>query len=385
MDFDCSPEAKAFGKQVRDVLERRISPEYPQWKAANTTPARMFEILGEEGLLGFRAEGDGAVRPIPWLLNVHFYSEAAQFSGGLAIAAFAHAQLGLQALCSFGSEPQRSALLVPGLEGQKILAFANTEPGAGSDAAAISLRAERKGDGLVLNGAKAYITNGDIADHIVLTAVSRPEADKPHARISMFVVHGEADGLVRKRIEKHGWKPSHLSTLAFRDLSLPEDGLVGEPGRGFYQTMEVFNSSRIGISALAFGTALGAYRMAFRHASSRKAFGRTLLEHESKRNEFAEHLARLQAAWLLIQKAAFLRDAGRPFRFHASMAKLFATEEALRTAHWATELFGARGVLEQHPVSEYPLDAKLAMIGEGAPEVQRKIIAENIEELLESL
>ncbi|MCK5561833.1 MAG: acyl-CoA/acyl-ACP dehydrogenase, partial [Thermoplasmata archaeon] len=157
------------------------------------------------------------------------------------------------------------------------------------------------------------------------------------------------------------------------------------PKRGFYQTMEVFNNSRIGISALSFGTALGAFKHAYKHATNRHTFGKLLIEHQSKKNEFAEHMARLEACWLLVQKAAYLKDTDQEFKYNASMAKLISTEEALRVSLWATELLGARGVLESHPIHEFPLDARGGMVGEGAPEVQKKIVTENIGNWLEEI
>jgi len=384
MDFGLSPEEREFEERVRSVLEKAIRPEYAAWAERDTTPPRMFELLAENGLLGFRA-GRSGPEPIPWLQNIHFYRQAGAFSGGLAIAAFAHAQLGMQALYDSGPAAPHAPALEQALRGRAILAFANTEPGAGSDAAAISLRAEETGEGYVIRGTKSYITNGDIADQIVFTAVTAPDAARPHQGISMFRVDGRAAGLERHRLRKRGWSPSHLSVLTFRDVAIPRENRVGDPGTGFYRTMEVFNASRIGIAALACGTARGALEMARKHAARRKTFGKTLLEHESKRNELADRVTGLQAAWLLTQKAAFLRDAGGPFRHQASMAKLFAAEQAMETARWAAELFGARGVLETHPVSAYPEDARLAMIGEGAPEVQKKIIAEGVDPILAGL
>jgi alkylation response protein AidB-like acyl-CoA dehydrogenase len=165
-------------------------------------------------------------------------------------------------------------------------------------------------------------------------------------------------------------------------VKVPKENLIGEAKRGFYQTMDVFNTSRIGLSALTFGSALGAFKMAYTHATNRKAFGKTLFEHQAKTNEFAEHLTTLEACWTLIQKAAFLKDSGSEFRFNSAMAKLFSTEEGLKVALWSTEVHGARGILDTHPVTEFPLDIKASLIGEGAPEVQKKIIAEDIEQRL---
>ncbi len=349
-----------------------------------TTPHELWKILGSEGLLGFRHTEDGDVR-IPWQMNIHTYRELAQLSGGLAIAAFAHSQLGVQAFHFFGTPEQQKRYMVPGMDGDAVIAFANTEPGAGSDASALTTTAERDGDEWVINGTKAYITNGDLSDHVVFTAVTDPGAARAHRGISQFAVDGDADGLTRMRMQKYGWKESHLSTLRFEDVRIPAENMIGEPERGFYQTMDIFNSSRIGIAALALGTALGSYRMAYDHVRRRKAFGKTLFEHESKRVEFADNLARLEAGWLLVEKAAWLSDTGRESRANASMAKLFNTEEGMGITQWATEAFGARGVMATHPVAEYPHDAKAALLGEGAPEVQKKIIAENIDSVLDEM
>jgi alkylation response protein AidB-like acyl-CoA dehydrogenase len=384
MDFHRSKQESDFIVHVKDVLDEHIVPNLREWKLQNTTPPEMFQALGESGVLGF-VKKDDETSPIPWQSNIYFYREIAQLSGGCAIAAFAHSQLGVQSMYYFGNEEQRSNYMIPGAQGQKIIAFANTEPGAGSDAASISLTAKDKGSHYVVNGTKAYITNGDIANDIVFTAITHPENEKKHARISLLVVDADVQGIKRTRIAKHGWVESHLSTLKFDDVKVPKENLVGEEGRGFYQTMKIFNTSRIGISALALGTSLGAYKSALRHARSRNVFGTSLFSHQSKRNGFADHIARLEAGWLLVQKAAFLKDMGEEFRFNSSMAKLFTTEEGLRISQFAQETFGARGVLTSNRISEYPDDSKAALIGEGAPEVQKKIVSEHIDEILDSL
>lgn len=379
MDFTESDEEIEFRNYIQSVFDEKIKPRFPEWKSANTTPKEMFKLLGDSGLLGFFIEED-EVKQIPWLKNIHYYKYAGIYDGGLAIASFAHSQLALQALFNNVNSEQKKTFLMPGVRGEKIFAFANTEPGAGSDAAAIKLHAEEKDDHFIINGSKSYITNGDIADHIVVTAVTHPEVEKKHAGISMFIVDGDHQGLSRHRLDKYPWKISHLSVLHFKDVSVPKENLLGEMQRGFYQTMDVFNASRIGLSALTFGTALGSYRLAHRHAVNRKAFGKTLIQNDSKKNEFADNLVRLEASWLLTQKAAFLKDSGREFRYNSSMAKLFTTEEALKITEWATEILGARGVLERHPVSDYHHDAKGSMMGEGAPEVQKRIISRIVQD-----
>jgi alkylation response protein AidB-like acyl-CoA dehydrogenase len=384
MDFDLSDQEKQYLDKVRKVIKERIAPEYPQWRKDKTTPRRMFEIWGEEGLLGFHEDGED-FKQAPWLEHIHLYKELAVFSGGLGIATFVQGQLGNQALFLYANKEQREKYLRPGIAGRKLLAFANTEPSAGSDASAIKMRAEDKGDHYLVNGMKAYITNADFADDIIFTAVTDPDAEKRHKGVSMFIINGDVEGLTRTRLKKYGWRESHLCTLRFENVKVPKENVIGRLGRGFYQTMEIFNNGRIGVAALAFGAALGAYKQALIHARKRKAFGKTLMEHESKKNEFADKLSHLQSGWFLIQKAAFESDKGRDFKHFSSMAKHYNTEEGMQISLWGAITLGARGVIEQNPISDFPHDSLVSLIGEGAPEVQMKIISEHIDEILNGL
>jgi len=382
MDFTESPEVIEYRSNIDRLYDEKLKPRLAGWKKENTTPRELFQIIGEAGVNGFRIKGDN-VESIPWLKLIHYYKKAGEFDGGFAIASFANTHLGLQSLFYNVNDEQKKRYLLPGVRGELIGCIANTEPGAGSDAGAIALRAEDKGDHYLLNGTKSYITNGDIADYIITTAVTHPDAERKHKRISMLIVDGNSEGLTRYRLDKYPWKISHLSVLNYKDVKVPKKNLLGTEQRGFYQTMEVFNTSRIGLSALTLGSALGAYKYAYKHANNRRAFGKLLIENESKRNEFADNMLKLEAGWLLVQKAAYLFDTKQEFRYSSSMAKLFSTEEGLRIANWATEVLGARGVLESHPIAAYPLDIKGSMMGEGAPEVQKKIIAEIIKSKLE--
>jgi len=381
MDLRSSQDENDFRTLVDTTLKEKIIPNQKEWKMAKTTPRDFFKALGGSWLLGYRFQ-NGTVTQIPWLQNIYLYNKLAQISGGLAIAAFVHSGTGLKALHSFGDRRQYENYLLPGMKGEKILAIANTEPGAGSDAAGISLTAEDKGSHWLLNGTKSYITSGDIADAIVVTAVTDKKAEKPHKGISMFIVDGELNGLQRLRMAKHGWAESHLSTLIFEDVKIPKGSLIGKHNRGFYQTMEVFNSSRIGIASIAHGSALGAFKMSYQYNKKRDIFGKKIYDFESKKAEYADKVTMLEAGWLLVQKAAYQHDLGKDYLYYSSMAKLFNTEEGHKISHWAALNFGARGLLAGHPISQYPLDSTAAMMGEGAPEVQRKIISENIDDIL---
>ncbi|MCK5560195.1 MAG: acyl-CoA dehydrogenase family protein, partial [Thermoplasmata archaeon] len=230
MNFDYNEGEKEFNKYVKKIIGDKIKPEYSSWRAEDTTPKRMFELLGEAQLLGFRIV-ENKVEPIPWLQNIHYYKEMAQFSGGIAIASFVQGQLGSAALYFFANDQQKSEYLMPGVLGKKIIAFANTEPDAGSDAAGIKLTAEDMGDHFLVNGTKSFITNGDLADHIIFTALTHPKTEKRHGRISMLLVDGDATGLERLRLKKLPWKTSHLSVLNYKDVKVPKINLIGEPKR----------------------------------------------------------------------------------------------------------------------------------------------------------
>lgn len=384
MEGNPASKVEKFRELVDVVIDNEIKPFMSSWRKRKTTPPEFYKTLGKAGLLGYRKETSG-YRPIPWSENIYLYRRLAELSGGLAIAAFVHSQTGLKAVHSFGGPFQIKRYLYPGMDGDKIFAIANTEPGAGSDAASISMTAVKRGDHFILNGTKAYITSGDIADVLIVTAITDPDASKKHRGISMFIVDGNAEGLRRSRMSKYGWIESHLSSLDFKNVKVPMGGLLGEYHKGFYQTMEVFNSSRIGIAALANGSALGAFKMSLDHNRKRNIFGKPIFEHESKKAEYADRMTMLQAGWLMVEKAAKVHDSGKDFSYYASMAKLFNTEEGVKTSHWAALNFGARGVLEGHPVSQYMLDSNVALIGEGAPEVQRKIVSENLDRILEDL
>jgi alkylation response protein AidB-like acyl-CoA dehydrogenase len=378
------PKIKDFNEYVDEVIRSKIKPRSAEWKRKKTTPPDFFQALGEEGLLGYRKEESG-IRQIPWSEYIYFYRKMSEISGGLAIAAFVHSQCGVKALHSYGVPYQQQRYFYPGIEGKKIFAIANTEPGAGSDAASISMTAKETNDHFILNGTKAYITNGDNADTLVVTAITDPDARKKHRGISMFIVDGNSEGLTRRRMAKYGWAESHLSTLEFNNVKVPKENLLGDKNRGFYQTMEVFDSSRIGIAAIANGSALGAFRMSLKHNKKREIFSKPIFDHESKRAEYADRITMLQAGWLMVQKAAEVHERGGVFYYYASMAKLFNTEEGIKISHWAALNFPPRTVLDAHPVSQFMLDSNVALIGEGAPEVQRKIISENIDNILEDL
>ena len=214
MDFSESSEVTEYRTRIESLYEDKLKPLLAGWKKENTTPRELFKLVSEAEINGFRMNGS-EVESIPWLQLIHYYKKAGEFDGGFAIASFANTHLGLQSLFYNVNEEQKKKYLVPGVRGELIGCIANTEPGAGSDAGAIELRAEDKGDHYLLNGTKSYITNGDIADFVITTAVTHLDAEKKHKRISMLIVDGDSEGLTRYRLGKYPWKISHLSVLNY--------------------------------------------------------------------------------------------------------------------------------------------------------------------------
>jgi alkylation response protein AidB-like acyl-CoA dehydrogenase len=276
-------------------------------------------------------------------------------------------------LTLFGSKELQGRYGESAARGETVMCLGNTERQAGSDVAAVALRAEPVPGGWRLSGAKAYVTNGAAADLGVITALTDPGAER-NARHSMFLVALDAEGIRRTRLKKQVWVPSDLTRLEFDRVFVPEDHLLGARGRGLQQVLSVFTHSRVPIAALALGTAAGAFDLALERAAGRTIFGRPITEFQAKAFEIAELHARIEAARLMVFKACAVMDGGGDFREEASLAKYLAVDAARTTAAWAADLFGAASVMRDHPIHKYPLDAWAASLGEGTQDVQKLVI-----------
>jgi butyryl-CoA dehydrogenase len=368
--------ARATRAAVLEFIEKEVRPNMRVWYRDKAIPRSFFARSAEAGLMSFVEEGGGfretsAVHPLT------VQQTLAEVSPGVAVSLLAHDCLGLYAIHRFGTDRQKEKYFLPAVQGLKIAAFANTEPGTGSDASNITLRAEPVEGGFLLNGTKMFITNGSMADFVVVSAVTDPAAERKHDGISLFIV--ETGALKRQAIRKEVWVPSDLSTLHFRDVFVPGEDLLGEINGGFGQVMRTFNSSRIAIAALTVGTAVGAFRLAFKRAHSREVFGRPIVAHQAKAFEFAEVWTRIEAARLLTLRAAWLKDVGVDYVLAASEAKLFACELAFSVTRFAAEIFGASGIISENPIHQFPLDAWAAALGEGTNDIQKRVIAAELE------
>ena len=376
MDFSIPVELVAELTDFDVFLKEKVSPNLPTWNREGGVPRSFFQMMGSAGWYGYSWQDDRLVKR-PGLRETLLLERIAKLSPGVAVAVLIVSDLGLTALNLFGTDGQLKRFGAGAVRGESLICFGNTENLAGSDAAGIVMSAKKTNGGWVLNGSKAYTTNGLISDLAVVTAVTEPEAPR-NRRISMFLVELDSEGISRKKLNKQVWIPSDLSRIEFDHVFVPDDHLMGNQGKGLQQTLTVFTNSRIPISGLALGTAAGAFDLAVQRARSRTVFGRPIAEFQSKAFEIADFYARLEAARWMVYRAATAMDSGADFRFEASLAKYLSVEIAKELCPWAADLFGAASVVREHPVHKFPMDAWAVSLAEGTQDVQKLVIFREI-------
>jgi alkylation response protein AidB-like acyl-CoA dehydrogenase len=376
MDFAIPEKVAEDLEQFKGFLQMHMESNLAEWYKRETIPREFFQRMGRNGWLGY-SQRHGQIAEQSTLSQALFSENLAKSSPGVAVAVLVHISLGIMPLFLFGSEDQKQKYLPAAINGETLLCLGNTENKAGSDVASIAMQAQSVEGGWVLNGTKAYVTNGAISDLAVVTAVTDPDATR-NRRISMFLVDLSSTGVSRKKLNKRVWMPSDLTRLSFDNVFVSEENLVGEQGRGLQQVLATFTHSRIPISGLTLGTAAGAFEMGVHRAKKREIFGRKIVDFQAKAFEIAEFFTRIEAARLMVWKAAWTRDEGKDFRLEASMAKYFTVEIAREVGGWAADLFGAASVIEDHPVHKYPMDAWASSLGEGTQDVQKLIIVREV-------
>ncbi|MGD1999985.1 MAG: acyl-CoA dehydrogenase family protein [Desulfobacterales bacterium] len=376
MDFSIPAELAAELADFDVFLKKKVSPNLQAWNREGIVPRSFLQMMGMAGWYGYRWQDERLIKR-PGLRETLLLERIAKLSPGVAVTVLIISDLGLTALNHFGTDGQLERFGEAAVRGECLICFGNTENLAGSDAAGITMSAEKTNGGWVLKGSKAYTTNGLISDLAVVTAVTEPEAPR-NRRISMFLVELDSKGISRKKLNKQVWIPSDLSRIEFDHVFVPDDHLMGNQGKGLQQTLTVFTNSRIPISGLALGTAAGAFDLALQRARSRTVFGRPIAEFQSKAFEIADFYARLEAARLVVYHAAAAMDSGADFRFEASLAKYLAVQIAKELCPWAADLFGAASVVREHPVHKFPMDAWAVSLAEGTQDVQKLVIFREI-------
>jgi alkylation response protein AidB-like acyl-CoA dehydrogenase len=382
MEFSIPSSNKEELQKFRTFLNNHLSPHLSSWHQQGEVPRAFFSLLGREGWLSFSMK-DGALVKGAALRAALFMEELARLSPGVAVTVLAQVDLGLTGLWLFGSPRLKDLYGESSAQGNTLLCLGSTESVAGSDVANISMRAEKVDGGWKLNGAKAYVTNGSISDLAIVTAISDPE-EKRNSRISMFLVNLSSQGVNKLKLNKQVWIPSDLTRVQCSNVFVPDDHLMGERRRGLQQVLSIFTHSRVVISALALGTASGAFKLAFDHARKRKVFGQKILDQQAKAFEMADLYSRIEAARVMLYKACWAMDQGKTFRLESSLSKYLAVNIARDVAGWAADLFGAASVISDHPVHKFPMDAWAVSLGEGTQDIQKLVIFREVLKRVES-
>jgi alkylation response protein AidB-like acyl-CoA dehydrogenase len=376
MEFGLSEEQRLLRDTVRAFAEEKIAPVARHHDASGEFPWSTVRGMAELGLMGMMVPeryGGGGADALTFTVALE---EIARVDGAHALIMAAHNSLCSGNILLAGDEGQKARFLPELARGTKLGAWGLTEPGSGSDAAAMRTTARREGDSWTLNGTKTLCTNAPVASTFVIIAVT---GGKGSRGVSAFVLEKGQEGLATGPAEdKLGVRASVTSQVILEDCSVPAENLLGAEGDGFINAMRVLDGGRIGIGAMAVGLAQGALDSSLRYARERQQFGRPISEFQAIQFMLAEMATQVEAARLLVHRAAWLRDHGRSFKKEASMAKLYASEVAMRAATKAVQIHGGYGYLKDYPVERIFRDAKLTEIGEGTSEVQRIIIAREI-------
>ncbi len=377
MDFRLTTDQELLRRTIREFAEIEIRPHVREWDADQHFPTELVPKLAALGLMGIQVPEawDGAgLSAVDYCIAIE---ELARVDPAVALSVAAHNGLCTAHLLMFGNDAQRQTFVMPLARGEQIGAWGLTESTSGSDAAALRTSARRDGADWVLNGSKTFTTHGRVGDVLVAMAISDPAAGS--RGISAFVIERGTPGLTAgKKEDKLGMRASETSEVLFDECRIPADHLIGEAGQGFAQAMQVLDAGRIGIAALSVGLAQGAFEAARSYAIERHAFGRSISRFQAIQWKLADHATRIEAARLLTYRAAYLKDQGARTTLESSMAKLYASEIAVKVADDCVQIHGGYGFVKDYPAEKFFRDVKLTTIGEGTSEIQRLVIARQL-------
>ena len=377
MDFQLNDEQLQLKKSVREFAEREIAPHVMEWDEAGDFPLATVRELGKLGLLGivFPPEYGGA--GMGYVEYVTAIEELSRVDGSVGIIVAAHTSLCSNHIFLAGNEAQKKKYVTPLASGEAIGAWGLTEPSSGSDAGSARMTAVRKGNNWVLNGTKTFCTNGHYADFLVVIAVT-DRAAHTHGLSAFIVGKGTKGFRPGKKENKLGLRASDTAELIFEDCVIPSENLCGKEGDGFIDAMRVLDGGRISIAALSLGMAEGAYEAALKYSKQRKQFGKAISDFQAIQWKLADMATEIEAAKLLTLRAAAMKDAGMKTTLESSMAKLYASEVAVRCANEGVQIHGGYGFIKDYPAEKFYRDVKLCTIGEGTSEIQRLVIARQL-------
>jgi len=377
MDFELTEEQRLLRQTVREFAESEIQPTASERDEKAQFPHALIPKMGALGLFGIMIPQEYGGAGLDTLSAAIIIEEIARVDAAVGLIIASHNSLCAGHIFRCGNEEQKRKYLVSLASGEKLGAWALTEPGSGSDAASLKSRARLQDDSWLLDGEKLFTTQGSTAGVYVIMASTEPA--RGSEGISAFIVPRGTTGLVTGRVEnKLGVRASDTAALHLENLRLPKESLLGELNRAFADVLDVLAGGRIGIGAMAVGIARGALEESLKYARHRKQFGKTISEYEAIQWMLADMATEIDAARLLVYRAALLKNANQPYRQAASEAKLYASEVAVRAATKAIQIHGGYGYIKDYPVERYFRDAKICEIGEGTSEVQRMVIAKEM-------
>ena len=377
MNFELTEEHKMIRDAARDFAQSELLPGVIERDENQTFPTEQIKKLGELGFMGMMVSpkyGGAGMDTVSYVLAME---EISKVDASCSVVMSVNNSLVCWGLETFGTEEQKEKYLRPLASGEIIGAFCLSEPEAGSDATSQSTTAIDKGDHYLLNGTKNWITNGSTAS--VYLVIAQTDVEKKHKGINAFIVEKGAEGfVVGSKENKLGIRGSDTHSLMFTDVKVPKENRIGEDGFGFTFAMKTLSGGRIGIASQALGIASGAYELALQYSKERKAFGKEISKHQAIAFKLADMATEIEAARLLCLKAAWLKDTGQNYDTLGAMAKVFASETAMKTTVEAVQVHGGYGFVKEYHVERLMRDAKITQIYEGTSEIQRIVISRSI-------
>jgi len=377
MDFLLSDEQEMLKESIRNFAGKEIQPLVKEYDEKGCWPEELTPKLGDMGLLGIVIPTEYGGAGYSNVDYVIILEEIAKVDPAAGLVVAAHNSLCSNHFNLFANEEQKKKYLTRLATGQTLGAWGLTESSAGSDAAAMKTKAEKKGDHWILNGSKTFITNGSLAEILVIMAVTEPHLSRKG--ISSFILEKGMEGFsVGKKEDKLGIRASDTAELIFEDVQIPAENLIGEEGKGYRQAMSILDGGRVSIAGFSLGVAAGALESSLKYAKEREQFQQPIANFQAIQWMLADGFTELEAARLLTYRAAFLEDQGKKIPKESAMAKLFSSELAVKAARNAVQIHGGYGFTKDYPVEKYYRDCMLATIGEGTSEIQRWIIAQKV-------
>ena len=378
MDFEFDEPHRILRQSVREFARAEIAPHAQRWDREERFPTELVPKLARMGLLGIRIPEEYGGSEMDTQAYAICVEEIARVDGSTALTIASHNGLGTGHVLAFGTEEQKRKYLPPAASGKWLAAWALTEPGSGSDSAALRTTARRDGASWVLDGSKSFITQGSVGGFCVVLARTDSSVAKQMGVTAFVVEHGTPGFTASKHLLKLGCRSSDTAELAFENVRVPDAQRIGEVGRGFGDTMRILDRGRISIAAMALGLGYGALEKAAAYAKERQAFGKPIAEFQAIQWMLADAKTELDAAALLVYRAAWMADRGESHTKAAAMAKLFASEAATRACNGAVQVHGGYGYVREYDVERHLRDVKICEIGEGTSEVQRMVIAKHV-------